>query len=92
VREQRRRLEDEADVALPRRQERDIVGVEIDAPVGRLDEPGDHPQRGRLSAARRPEEGDELAVRHFQVEAVYGDGLAVALRDRGQANGRHQRM
>ena len=58
--------------------------VEVDPAVGRLDEPGDHPQRRRLAAARRPEQRDELAVGDLEVELVDGDRLAVALRDRGR--------
>ena len=92
VREQGRRLEHEADVPLPRRQERHVVGVEVDPPVGRLDQPGDHPQRRRLAAARRPEQRDHLAVGDLEVEGVDGDGRAVVLGDRGQPDGRHQRM
>ena len=35
-------------------------------------EPGDHPQRRRLAAARRPEQDDETAVGHHERHAVDG--------------------
>ena len=39
-------------------------------PVGDVLEPGDHPQRRRLAAARRADEDDELAVRDLEVEVA----------------------
>jgi hypothetical protein len=92
VGEERRGLEDEADVPLARRQEGHVVGIEVDLAAGRLDQAGDHPQRRGLAAAGRAEERDQLAVRDLQVERVHGHGRAVVLRDRCQPNGRHQRM
>ena len=62
-----------------RRQARDVLVVEQIRPRGRLDEPGDHPQRRRLAAAGRAEQGHELAVGDVEVELVDGDGLAVVL-------------
>jgi hypothetical protein len=41
-------------------------------PLGGLLEPGDQPQGGRLAAARRAEQGEELAPGHVQVDAVHG--------------------
>ena len=38
-----------------------VPSIEIVPAVG-CSKPGDHPQGRRLAAARRPEEGDELAV------------------------------
>ena len=43
----------------------------IAALVDRL-EPGEHPQRRRLAAPRRPDEHEELAVGDLQVEVVDG--------------------
>ena len=73
VRVQRVVLEDHRDVAVARR---DVVDDPIaDAQrAGRdLLEPGDHPQRGGLAAARRADEDEELAFVDLQVEPV--DGL-----------------
>src|SRR5258705_369658 len=44
-------LEDDADVALFRRPVCDLVVVYVDLSRGRIDETGDHPERGRLAAA-----------------------------------------
>ena len=90
MREERRRLEDEADVSGARRQERHVLVVKPDAAAGRLHEPRDHPQGRRLAAAGRAEERDELAIGHVEVELVDRDRRAVMLRDRGQPDGRHQ--
>ena len=38
-------------------------------PGGRLDHPVDHPQRGRLAAARRPDENGDLAGRCLEVRS-----------------------
>src|SRR5690606_16245236 len=43
-----------------------VDAVDLDAPAGRLLEPVDHAQRGRLAAARRPDEGYELALGHVE--------------------------
>ena len=44
---------------------------------------GDHAQRRRLPAARRPEQDHELAVRHVERHRVHGERVArrVALRE-----------
>ena len=53
-----------------------------DLAVADLLEAGDHPQRGRLAAARRADEHDELAFVDLQVEvADRDDVVAVDLRD-----------
>ena len=67
-------LEDHRHVAGPRRQPVDDLAGDADLAVGDVLEPGDHAQRARLAAARRPDEDDELAVGHVQVELVHGPG------------------
>ena len=62
VRIEREQLEDEGDVALAGAAHGDVLAVEQDAAAGRQLQPGDHPQRRRLAAARRPEHDEELAV------------------------------
>ncbi len=47
--------------------------------VGRILEPGDHPQRGRLAAARRAEQHEELAVGDLERQVVDRDDVAEAL-------------
>ena len=72
VRVQGVRLEHHGDVA--------ILGFEVvhdlaaDAQLAGRDrlEPGDHPQRGRLAAAGRPDEHQELAVGDVERQLVYG--------------------
>ena len=58
-------LDDVADPAaqLHRVDVRDVLAVEQDAPGGRLDQPVDHPQHGRLAAAGRADQHDQLAAR-----------------------------
>jgi hypothetical protein len=72
-------LEHRVDVALVRRREGHVVAVEQDAPLGRLLESGDHPQRRRLAAAGRSQHREELAARHLQVDAGNGGHVAEAL-------------
>ena len=70
VREQRVLLEDRVHRALVRPQRRDVAAVHLDDALGRLDEPGDHPQRRRLAAAARADDREELAVGDLDVDAV----------------------
>ena len=48
---------------------------------GRLLEAGDHAQHGGLAAARRPEEGDELAGADIEVEVLHDGGCAEGFLD-----------
>ncbi len=80
VRKQRVGLEHHADIALVRLQPGDVLAADDDGAGGRLLEAGDHAQHGGLAAARRAEEGDELAARDIQVEILHhrrgAEGLA----------------
>ena len=69
VREQRVVLEHHAEAALLRRQRVDPLLVLPDAARGQRQQPGQAVQRGRLAAAGRAEQGDELAPLDRQVEA-----------------------
>ena len=52
------------------------------SPLGDVLEPGDHPQRGGLAAARRADEDHELAVLDRQVHVPHGlVAVGVALGD-----------
>ena len=79
VREQRDVLEHHGDVALLRGQRRHVGVAEPDAARGRRLESGDHPERGRLAAAGRAHEGEELALADLQREIAHGvDGAGAA--------------
>ena len=78
VRVQRVVLEHHGDVARARRQVVHDAVADLDLAVGDLLETGDHAQGGRLAAAGRADEHDELAV--LDVEVQVGDGaVAVAV-------------
>jgi hypothetical protein len=77
VREQREALEHHRGVAMRWRQVGDVVAGDQDLPGGDLLEPADHPQRRRLAAARRAQQGDELAVLDLGVEVDHRADVAV---------------
>ena len=58
-----------------------------DLALGDLLEPGDHPQRRRLAAARGPDEDHELAVGDLEIELV--DGARAVAVDLADALERH---
>ena len=76
VREQGVGLEDHAHLTLVRRATGDIGSVDEDPSRRRRLETGNHPQRRRLSAARRAEEGDERAATQLEREVVDRQDLA----------------
>ena len=84
VREQRVGLEDDAVVALRRRQPRDVAPGQFDAPGALHLEPGDDAQQRGLAAARGPEEADELALGDVQVDVAQRGEAAEVLADAGQ--------
>ena len=84
VREERVRLEDGVDVALVGRPAGDRLLAEVDRALGRLLEAADHPQRRRLAAAGRAEQGEEAAAVDLERELVDGDHVVEALRDRSR--------
>ena len=53
--------------------EGDVLAAEQDLAAGRQFEPGDHPQRRRLAAARRPEHDEELAVGDGEIGVLHRD-------------------
>ena len=79
VLEERVALEDGVDVAPVRRHRLDRLALEEDAALARLLEPGDHPQRRGLAAARRAEQREELALPNRDVEPLDRDVAAEAL-------------
>ena len=80
VREQRVVLEDRVDVAPVGRDAGDRLALEEDLARRRLLEPGDHPERRRLAAARRPEEAVELAAGDLEGHLVDRDDVPEPLR------------
>ena len=63
------------------RQGRDVAAVELDRPVVRQLEAGDHAQGGGLAGARRAEHGEELALANLEVDPRHRHDVAVALRE-----------
>ena len=81
VGKQRVMLEHRVDVALVRRHPRDVGTLQPDGALGRGLEAGDHPQGGRLAAARRTEHGEELARTDGEVGFVDGHVVGETLGD-----------
>jgi hypothetical protein len=73
VRVQRVALEDHGDVALARREIRDVPPVDRDRPARHLLEAGEAPQKRRLPASGRADERDELTVFDAQRHVVEGN-------------------
>ena len=90
VREQRVGLEDQADVALLRRRVGDVAAADEDAARGRPVEAGDQRQQRRLARAARSQDGDELALRHRQIDLVGRGNGAVALAHAFEADVAHR--
>ena len=89
VRVERVVLEHHGDVALFRRHVVDDALADADLSRGDVLEPGDHPQQGRLAAARRPDQDDELAVADVDVDAVNDLKRAEGLADLTDGHRRH---
>ena len=81
VREEGVVLEDGVDVPPVRRQPGHVLAVQLDQAGRRLLEAADHAQRRGLAAAGRPQEGEELAVAHLEVDVVDGGDVAELLHD-----------
>src|SRR4029453_17606307 len=90
--EQRVRLEDHPDVALVRWLVRDVGAVDDDRARGRALEARDHPERGRLAAAGRAEERDELASVGVEVEVLDRGDVAELLANVGQLQEAHRSL
>ncbi|MCY1311769.1 hypothetical protein D9M70_621170 [compost metagenome] len=59
----------------------DFGAVDLHAAGGRVFEAGDGAQQGRLAAAGRADEDDELAVLHLEVDAFQHLMAAIGLAD-----------
>ncbi len=71
VRIERVVLEHHRDVAIARRHVVHDVAADPDLAVGDLLETGDHAQRGRLAAARGPDEHDELLIGDLEIDPFH---------------------
>ena len=89
VRVERVALEDHRDVAILGRDVVDDAVADPQRAAGDLLESGDHPQAGRLAAARWSDQDHELAVTDLEVEILHGVELAVHLVDVLERHGRH---
>ncbi|MNS98400.1 hypothetical protein D3C72_1327660 [compost metagenome] len=74
-------LEDDADIAVARIDAVDVVAVEGDLSAGRRVKPGEQEKRGRFSASRRAENGDEFAVFDRQCHGLQNPGVTPAFGD-----------
>jgi len=88
VREQRIALEHGVDRAPVRREAGDLPPGDLDRPLRRPLESGDHPQRGCLTAAARADDGEELPRRDVEVDGPDGDQLAEPLLHAAEADRR----
>src|SRR5204862_5063091 len=88
MREEGVALEDSVGGPLVRGQPGHVLALDQDAAGGRLLEAGDHAQRRRLSAAARPEEGEELAPTDVEIEVAHRDEVAEVLADALEADSR----
>src|SRR5690606_22855334 len=76
-------LEDHRDVAVLRCPLVDHLAADLQLPRGDVLEAGDHPQRGRLAAARGADQDHELAVADLQVHVL--DGFVAVVEDLGHS-------
>jgi hypothetical protein len=85
VRVQRRAVRDvtEVPLRLQRRAGHVVAGYPHHA-AGRRREPDQRAHRRRLARAVRPQEAEDLAAAHGEVERVHGDVLTVAVMERAQ--------
>jgi hypothetical protein len=79
VREQRVGLEDDPEVAPRSRERGDVPAGLLDAPARLRIQTRDRAQERGLSASRRPEEADELALVDVERDAVEGSEVAESL-------------
>ena len=92
VRVERVALKYHGDVAILRRHVVHQLAVDAKRAGRDFFQAGDHAQRGRLAAARRPDQHDELAILDLQVEVVDRlEATLVDLLDVFQCNGCHKR-
>ena len=57
----------------------EVVAADLHHAACRLEDAGDHAQRRRLPRAVGPEEAEQFAGRHLEIDAIDGGEAAVAL-------------
>ena len=67
----------------------DDPAADADGPLGRLLEPGDHPQGGRLPTARRAQQDEELSIGHVEAQIVHRRDVVEAFGGAVQDEGGH---
>src|SRR5690554_876631 len=83
-------LEYHGDIALSRFQMVHLLSVDQDLTVGDGFQTGDHSHEGRFSAARRPDNDDELAIGHVGLQTMNdGHAARVGFPDLFEAQGCH---
>ncbi len=90
VRIERVVLEHHRDVAVLWRHIVDDVAPDHDVAVGDVLKAGDHPQRGRFSAAGRPDQHDKLMVGDVEIDAAHRLDVVVTLDNLTQGNVSHR--
>jgi hypothetical protein len=83
-------LEHHGDVTILRWHVVDDIASNHDVAVGDVLQPRDHPQRGRLAAARRPHQHDKLMVGDVEIDAAHRLDLVVALDNLTQRHVSHE--
>src|SRR5512147_1157018 len=89
MREERVVLEHHPDVALVRRTIADRLLVDPDLAGIEIGETGDRPQQGRLAAARRADQPEELAVAEADRDLIQRRDPAIALDGADHVHGAH---
>ena len=79
MRVEREELEDERNVPPPCALPGDVRAAQPDRAGGGHFQPGDHSEGCRLAAARRPEQGEELAVMDGEIGVPDGNEVVKAL-------------
>ncbi len=83
-------LEDHGDVAVLGRHIVHQVAADLELAAGNLFQPGDHPERRRFAATRRPDENDEFLVGDLQVDVMDDSQRAVGFVQFLECNAGHQ--
>ena len=90
MRVQRVALEDHRHIPLARRQSRHVPAADVHMPGGRFLQAGNDAQSGRLAAAGRAKQHDELTVAHGEIERLEHANAVEALLDPCQLDLSHR--
>ena len=90
VRVERVVLKHHRDIAILWRHVVDDVAADHDVAVGDIFQAGDHPQRGRLAAARRSHQHDKLMVGDVEIDAAHRLDFIITLNNLTQRHVSHE--